>query len=168
MTKLELSGNVGLSGSELPPLPFARYKDGCALDGTAFDCPLPPGVETCHAAKVPALQPGKSDQCLQGPPISLPCELDFYKVMLSADFERRQQKWSADLENFLQGKPFEDCVAKALTTKSLSCNMTFDWTPYENDIAAARVAASTALPGTKVDFCSNDGILEFPLPIVHT
>jgi hypothetical protein len=164
MTSLELSGNIGLSGSELPSLPFARYKD-CALDGTAFECPLPSGVETCHAAKVPPLQAGKSNQCLQGPPISLRCELDFYKVYMSADFERRQEKWSADLQNFFQGQMLQDCLARALTTKTLSCNVTWDWAPYAKDIAAARAAASAALPGTTVDFCSNDGILEFPYPI---
>ena len=59
-----VSGNVLLSGSALPPLPFARYTQGCALDGIAFACPLPAGVETCHRAGVPALAAGKSDGCL--------------------------------------------------------------------------------------------------------
>ena len=70
LTRLELSGNIGLSGSDLPGLPFANYTDGCALDGAAFACPLPTGVESCHASNVPAWQAGKSSQCLQ---VSFPC-----------------------------------------------------------------------------------------------
>ena len=165
LTSLELSGNLGLSGSDLPSLPFASYKDGCALDGIAFDCPLPTGVEVCHAAKVPALKSGKSGQCLQGPPISLPCELDFYKVLMSTDFERRQQQWSADLQHFFQGAMLQDCVQRAMTTKSLSCNVSWDWSPYEKDIVETQAAASAALPGTAVELCSNDGVLVLPFPI---
>jgi CubicO group peptidase (beta-lactamase class C family) len=71
LTKLDLSANALIG--KLPSLPFSKYVDGCDINATYFDCPLPDGAEACKAspsAPPPTcwsgVPPDVSSACLAG------------------------------------------------------------------------------------------------------
>ena len=87
----------------------SRYTS-CALDGAAFDCPLPAGVEACHRAGVPPPKPGKSDQCLDTAPVSVACALEFITVASNAAYSAAAGKLSADMKTIFQSPEVGGCV----------------------------------------------------------
>eukprot|EP01050_Picozoa_sp_SAG11_P013428 SAG11_NODE_1568_length_4671_cov_2.073928_2_plen_367_part_00 len=163
LTALVLSGNVRLSGSVLPALPFAQYTHGCALDGIGFSCPLPAGVETCHRVGVPALAAGKSDGCLNPqPPLSLTCELDFFKVYSDPRFMGAATALQRDFQTDLASPLVQGCVMTAISRPNRTCGADLSWPA--SDVQAAQAAASAALPpgAGKVKLCSAATVWSIP------
>ena len=167
LKRLSLSGNIGLSGSVLPALPFSQYTGGCAVDGAAFDCPLPAGVEGCHAAWVPPPKSGKSGQCLDTAPISTACELEFFTVAGNQAYQAAANKVSADMGAIFKSPVVSKCVQVALSRENKTCEVPVDWEPFAADLVAASEEASAALPKGSIQYCPIGGILEAPYgPIV--